>query len=200
MKTLRSLLRLAAPALLAGLLLTGCFVQSLRPLYDEGGKELVSDPSLAGTWLVDKGVDDHAATLLITAGKDGLYDLKYTEDGKSTVLRAALVQVGPQRYLDVWLDSLDQFSQITTAAEAHLLPAHSFWKVTLESDSVSLACLNYDRLKNGVATGQVALDHVAVKDDPIVLAATPAQLRDFLAKYGAEPANFGEPLTFHRQK
>ena len=200
MKTLRLLLRVAAPALLAGLLLAGCFVQSLHPLYDEGGKELVSDPSLAGAWLVDKGVDDHPATLVITQGKNGLYDLKYTEDGKSTVLRAALVQVGPQRYFDIWLDSLDQFSQITTAAEAHLLPAHSFWKVTLEGDSVSFACLNYDRLKNGVAAGQVALDHVAVKDDPIVLAASPAQLRDFLAKYGAEPANFGEPLTFHRQK
>jgi hypothetical protein len=200
MKVLRCLLQSVVPALLAGLLLAGCFVQSLHPLYDEGGKELANDPSLAGAWLVQEGVDGHPATLVITAGKDGLYDLKYTEDGKSTVLRAALVQVGPQRYLDIWLDSLDQFGQITTAAEAHLLPAHSFWKITLEGDSVSFACLNYDRLKNGVATGQVALEHVAVKDDPIVLTASPAQLREFLAKYGAEPVNFGEPLTFHRQK
>ncbi|HYX69664.1 MAG TPA: hypothetical protein VE825_11065 [Terriglobales bacterium] len=200
MESARVLLRCVVPALLAGLLLAGCFVQSLHPLYDEGGKELANDPSLPGTWLVDQGVDDHSATLVITAGKDNLYDLKYTEDGKTTALRAALVQVGPQRYLDVWLDSLDQFSQITTAAEAHLLPAHSFWRIALQGDSVSLACLNYDRLKNSVATGQVTLDRVAIKDDPIVLAASPAQLREFLAKYGADPANFGEPLTFHRQK
>lgn len=200
MRAMRLLLRWVAPALLAGLLLSGCFVHSLHPLYDQGGPELVSDPSLVGAWQIAKGVDDHPATLAITQGKDGFYGLKYSEQGKNTQLRGALVQIGPQRYLDVWLDSLEQFDQISTVSEAHLLPAHSFWKITRDGDSVSLACLNYDRLKKSIEGGQVALDHTPVAGDPIVLTGSPAQLRAFLAKYGADPANFGEPLTFQRQK
>ncbi len=200
MKALRFLLCVLVPALLAGLLLTGCFVQSLHPLYDAGGPELVNAASLPGTWLVDKGVDDHPATLVITQGKDRLYDLKYSEQGKKTELRAALVQIGPQTYLDIWLDSLEQFDQVTTAAEAHLLPAHSFWRITHDADSLSLACLNYDRLKKSIEGGQVTLEHTEVAGDPILLTASPAQLRQFLAKYGTDPANFGESLVFHRQK
>ncbi|HXZ28823.1 MAG TPA: hypothetical protein VEG08_12595 [Terriglobales bacterium] len=199
MKALRLLLRVTAPALLAGLLLTGCFVESLHPIYDKAVPPAATDPALLGTWQTDKGADDKPASLAIADQGDNRYSLKYTEDGKTTELRGALVQVGSQRYLDVWIEQWDQF-QLPLAASAHLAPTHSFWKVSRDGDTLTLARLDYDRLKESIEKHKAAPDYTVVDDDFLVLTGTPARLRDFLQKYATDPAVFAKTLVFHRQK
>ena len=199
MKTLRLLLRAAVPALLAGLLLTGCFVESLHPIFDQAVPAAAGDPALLGTWQADKGADDKPASLVIAAHGDNLYDLTYTEEGKSAELRGAVVPVGGQRYLDVWIESLEQF-QMPLAASAHLVPTHSFWRVSRDGDSLTLVRLDYDRLEENIDAKKALPDYTVVDDDFLLLTGTPARLREFLQTYAADPAVFAKPLIFHRQK
>ncbi|HTO97348.1 MAG TPA: hypothetical protein VMK66_09930 [Myxococcales bacterium] len=199
MKALRLLLRVTAPALLAGLLLTGCFVESLHPIYDKAVPPAATDASLLGSWQSEKGADDKPASLAIADQGDNRYSLKYTEEGKTTELRAVRVPVGGQHYLDVWIEQWDQF-QLPLAASAHLTPTHSFWKVSRDGDTLTLARLDYDRLKENIEKHRAAPDYTVVDDDFLVLTGSPARLRIFLQKYAADPAVFAQPLVFHRQK
>jgi hypothetical protein len=198
MKALRTLLRTVVPALLAGLLLTGCPVQSLHPLFDDQAPPLTMDKSLLGTWQTDKGFDDKPASLIIADDDNDRYSLKYTEDGQTTELRGVLVQAGKRRFVDVWMHSLEQF-KVPLPGAVHLLPTHSFWSVSAEGDTLSCAYVSYEELEEGFKAGKVSLAHTEVEDAQIVTA-SPAELRAFLPKYAADPAVFAKPLVFHRQK
>ena len=199
MRALPTALRAVVPALLAGLLLTGCFVESLHPIYDAAVPPAASDPALLGTWQTPKGAEEKPASLVIADQGNNRYSLKYAEANKTTELRAVVVTVGGQTYLDVWIESLDQFD-LPLAADAHLVPTHSFWKLSREGDSLTIACLDYDRLKKDLAANKASAEHTTVDDDFLVLTDTPAHLRAFLQAYTADPAVFLKPLVFHRQK
>jgi hypothetical protein len=195
---LRVLLRSLLPALLAGLLLTGCPVQSLHPIFDKQAPAHPLDQALLGAWQTEKGANDKPATLVIADDHSSSYLLKYTEEGKTTELRGALVQVGKQRLLDVWLESLDQFD-VPVAGAMHLLPAHTFWKISLEGDALSCSYLSSEELEKRWKAHQATLAHTEVDNDRVVTA-PPAELRAFLPAYAADPAVFSEPVVFHRQK
>lgn len=198
MKALRVLLRSLLPLLFAGLLLTGCPVQSLHPIFDKQAPALSLDQSLLGTWQTGKGANDKPATLVIADDHSSSYLLKYTEEDKTTELRGALVQVGKQRFLDVWLESLDQFN-VPLAGAVHLLPAHSVWRVSLQGDALSCSYLSSEELEKRWKAHKAALAHTEVENDQVVTA-SPAQWRAFLPVYTADPAVFSDALVFHRQK
>ena len=198
MKAFCSLLRVVVPALLAGLLLTGCPVQSLHPLFDDQAPPIALDKSLLGAWQVDKGFDDKPASLVIADDDNNRYSLKYTEDGKTTELRGVLVQVGSQRFMDVWIHSLEQFN-VPLPGAVHLLPTHSFWSLSAEGETLSCAYVSYEELEKSFQAGKVSLAHTEVENAQIVTA-SPAELRAFLPKYTADPAVFAKPLVFRRPK
>ena len=198
MKVLRVLLRSLFPLLLAGLLLTGCPVQSLHPIFDQRAPALPLDKSLLGTWQSEKGGNDKPATLVIAEDHGSSYVVKYTEEGKTTELRAALVQVGKQRFVDVWIDSLDQFD-VPLAGAVHLLPTHSVWRMAVEDDTLTCAYLDYEELNKRFKAHKLSLPHTEVQNEQVVLA-SPAQWRAFLPAYTADPGVFSPPLVFHRQK
>jgi hypothetical protein len=197
MKAPRVLLRAIVPALLAGLLLTGCPVQSLHPLFDDKVAPSPLDKSLLGTWQAGKGANDKPASLVI-AEEGNHYSVKYTEEGKTTELRGVPVQVGKQRYLDLWIESLEQFD-VPLPAAVHLVPTHSFWTVSADGDALSCAYLDYDALEKAFKAHKALLAHTGIEDMQIVTA-SPEELRRFLPQYAADPGVFSKALVFHRQK
>src|SRR5580700_2290148 len=96
---------------LAGLLvLSGCWVSSINPLYDEGtwdhphkDPDVVLDRGLIGFWTV---TDKKCATVLTVALEKDVYDLQSTEEGEGcdedkSHRRAKLVKLGTHYFLDI---------------------------------------------------------------------------------------------------
>lgn len=170
-------------ALLAAavLLNTGCWVYSLHPLVEP--KDSLSEPTLTGTW---EREGEDKGTLTITPADPG-YQVEYLDkkDGKTSKLRGALIQLGPNRFLD--LDPHDNALEgLPEPVKAHLLPAHSFWKVTLSGDTLRLTPINAEWMEKGVKAKRLVIAHEMIDREVVLRAATP-ELRRFVQRY-AGPA------------
>lgn len=167
-------------ALLAAAVLvnSGCWVYSLHPLVET--KDSVQEPALAGTW--ERG--EEKGTLTITADDPG-YKLEYLDKGgKTSKLRGALIQLGPNRFLD--LDPHDNALEgVPEPVKAHLLPAHSFWKVSLSGDTLRLIPINAEWMEKGLKAKRLVIAHEMVDQEVVLRAPTP-ELRRFLQRYAVQ--------------
>jgi hypothetical protein len=85
---------LKAILILVGILLiSGCIVASLNPLYTE--KDLVSDPALVGTW----SSDEKESFTFVENGKNR-YECTITSDSIANNFEVCIVQLGKYRFLD----------------------------------------------------------------------------------------------------
>ena len=174
-----------ALAFILALLMAGCVVSSLYPLFTE--KDLAFDPTLVGTW-AEKDEDD---TLTFALAEGKAYELTYTAEGQKTKYEGHLVQLGEFKFLDV-------YPKISEEHDAfHLIPAHSFWRIRMDGDVLSIAGLDEDWFKNATAKKEIAIAHERLEHG-IVLTASTDVLQKFVLKYADSAfSDFGE---FHRQK
>jgi hypothetical protein len=181
-------------------LFQGCWVYSVYSLHEDDS-ETVFDSSLLGHWKQPEG----GCVLLITDGGSGSYQVQYIapgvrqedgcllETGTSAGFQGRLVEVGGQRFLDV----------MPTERESrhHSIRVHSFFKVTLDAQSLALVPLDPEWLKQAVEGGQVELDALAESDGVHVITATSEELRAFLRDYGDNNEAFplGPSFVYRRQ-
>lgn len=179
-----------AVSLLGLLWLSGCWIPSVNPLYEDS--DLVSDQGLVGTWQAE----DSKTAMTFTRDAGGkCYDIVYEEnDGKSN-FSGCVAQLGKARYLDIKPAAAKQ----PDALSAHLLPLHSFWKMELQSDRLILQALNAEWFKEMDTKKRLQLEHFESEED-IVLTASTASLRSFFLRNGGLEGVFGEKTEFHRQK
>jgi len=177
-------------------LLAGCYTLSLHPLYTE--KEVIFEQKLLGTWGDPKESDE---TWTFTQGSRNAYRLVIRNEG----LEAADSAPGPGEYsliteidpvrdgiFEVHLLKLDGHMFIDIYPEepeignelfkAHVIPAHSFARVKISSDSFSLALFNAGWLEESIKHGRVKIDHTD-RDNTVVLTAKTAELQDFILKH-----------------
>jgi hypothetical protein len=175
----------------AGAFMLGC-VPSVHPLATD--KDRVLEPALAGTWAAREGKesftfkpDESTQTYEVTC---------VNKDGASGTLKASLVRIGPNLFLD------------TTVAESglkneymafHLLPTHLITKITIEGGVLRYATLDHEWLKKAIADRKVHLRHEVV-EDLIVLTASTQEQRDFLAKHGSTVEAFQKPVEMPRKR
>jgi hypothetical protein len=124
--------------------LTGCWVQSVYPFYEDS--DVVVDNSLAGTW---SGEGELQPCLLNIAfdSIEKVYNIAMSKSGeakaemKCTELHAKghLVQMGSQRYLDVVL-----------CDEKSLAELHSVVKIKADGQTLLLVPLDADWLANAI--------------------------------------------------
>ncbi|MGH9556962.1 MAG: hypothetical protein ACRD2Y_14175, partial [Terriglobales bacterium] len=156
---------LLAGALLAGLLLSGCWTVSLHPLFSDD--TLTYDERLLGAWKNDD------ATAVFTPAGDGKYRIQYTDNARTSLLEARLVKLGEQRYLDVYPPPQDDGD----VADVHRVPAHSLWKVSLEGDALRLTLMDFDWLRELLEKDPKAISSARVDKDFILLTAPTAELQ-----------------------
>ncbi len=177
----------ALAALLAGTLLTGCFVRSLHPLFTQ--HELVFEPALLGAWVQQNEAD---VSVVFTRHGENAYNAEFREPGRTRQYRVAMGKIGESYYLDVmpFDDSVDD----------HFLPSHSIWRVQWEQDTLRMASLDHEWLRDLLRRSRrppLAFEWV---DGQIVLTASTRELQRFLLRYGSQPGAFGKDENVFRRR
>jgi hypothetical protein len=178
--------RLAAAAL-AALLSSACLVVSLHPVYEP--ETIAFDPLLLGTWT---GADDDVRVTFERAEWHS-YHLTIARKDDRLLLTARLTRVGAQMLLDVSpRDGAD--------VPALTLPVHGLYRLELTEDgSLRLADLNYDALERRVRAGTAGLPAAIDARANVVIMASTAELRAWLAAHAADEELFDEPASFTRR-
>ena len=183
----RPSLLLVASALFTGLLLSGCWTLSLRPLFSDD--TLTYDERLLGTW------ENDDATATFTQASDGKYRIQYTEDNRTSALEAGLLKLGEERYLDVY----PPFQEHSDVTDVHRIPAHSFWKVSLEGNKLRLIPLDYDWLHALLEREPKAIRATRVDKDLILLTASSVELQEFVRRHGEQAFKATEDNVWQRK-
>jgi hypothetical protein len=170
-------------------LVAGC-VPSLHPLFTED--DLVYDPALVGTWAEEEGED----TWTFRKFGDNVYNLIYTEEGVPARFDAHLVQLGEFLFLDTYPGEPDIKNGFYLI---HLVPAHTFSRVSIEENVLRYAMLDLDWLKKMISEKQVDITHEQV-DGGILLTASTKELQEFFLRHGDDDKAFPDSKELHRQK
>jgi len=163
-------------------LLSGCWVDSLNGLVEEGffhsDPDVTADPGLVGAWEVTS--DNCTTTLTITA-KDREYELGgasrgsgCNDEGKNSYYRALLVKLDNHIFLDV-SPRPDDVCEMC-------LPLHWIFLAKFDKDLLSLTPIDFDWLKKALEQKTVTL--ATMPGDAITLIAPAKELKAFCRKYG----------------
>ncbi len=182
-------------AILAALVaLSGCWVSSINPLYDEGtwdhahkDPDVVLDQSLIGFWSL---TDKKCTTVLVVALEKDAYDMQSTEQGEGcdedkSHRRARLVKLGTHYFLDI--EPLPDDVCDMCAAKHDILLA-KFDKTTL-----SLTPMDSDWLKKSIETKRVKL--ATVTGDTDTITASTKDLKTFFRKFAENKEAFKPEST-----
>jgi hypothetical protein len=161
-------------------------VLSKNPLFKES--ETTYDARLLGTWIsVGTAVKD---TLEVRRLGEKVYEAIFTEKGTSTVFVIDLGKLGAQMFLDAEL------------ARTSLDPqwaSHSFYKVDIGKDKLTIAHLEEDWLKKMADGKKLNISHKLSVGKLILIAPTDS-LQKFVMKYAQNKEAFPRPATFVLKK
>ena len=168
--------RILAMALMVGLLAACGPVESLHPLFEP--KDRIEMPALVGGWI---GVENHnepdGTQLTIKGESDKTYEIVFTVDNenkknkKTTHFRGEFGRVGDFVFLDVYTDS-------EAIGDAPAVPVHQFFLVGVAGDSLELAYMDDDGLREEIQEGRTRIAHkILCPSVP-----QPAQTKDIVAQ------------------
>jgi len=167
----RTFPRLAGLALIFAVLLVlpGCWVSSINPLYEETTidhlhvvpDDMVLDPSLIGSWTT---TDDKCPTQLTIAAKGQIYDLQLVEEGQGcsqdkSHRQGRLVKLDAHYFLDV--------SPMDDAVCDMCAAKHDILLLKIDKAALSFTPIDSDWLKKSIEAKTVTLSTVAGDTDTI---------------------------------
>jgi len=167
--------------LVALLVVPGCWVSSINPLYDDGtidhphsDPDVILNQSLIGSWTA---TDNKCATLLTIAAEHDVYDLQSTEQGEGcsddkSHRRGRLVKLGTHYFLDVEPMPADVCDMCAAK--------HDILLAKFDQTTLSLTPIDSDWLKKSLAAKTVTLATVAGDTDTIT--ASTKDLKAFFRK------------------
>jgi hypothetical protein len=179
------------------LVLSGCIVTSLQPLYTD--KDLIFEPALAGAWTEEKPADDKTTTKeswAFTKAGEKEYKFVYTDkDGKAGEFSAHLLKIGGTLFLDLFPD--DPKLAQNDYYKMHLLPAHSFVRISQIEPVLKMSLLDEGWLKKFLKTNPDAISYEQIPD-MVVLTAKPKALQRFLKGHLKTKGAFAEETVLKR--
>jgi hypothetical protein len=189
-------------------------VYSFYPLYTE--TDLFANDILLGEWFEGddqevKFSDGDAEWTFkhpfIGKKKDGIVDstayilnLKTIEQGKETEseFRVYVIELGGDYFLDFYLE--DFGGDEVTLATFHIIPVHTFAKLTVEKDRLLINWFDQDWMEKLIKENKIRIHHEE-NDDYILLTAKPKELQKFVTKYvnSEEAFKDGLEVVLHRK-
>lgn len=157
--------------LLICLLQVGCLVPSINPLYKTS--DLVFDDNLVGTW-----VDPEEGESLWTFKKSGplRYTLYITENDDISSFETHLLRIKDYYFIDIFPVEPQNSNDFYNS---HLIPTHTFYKVSLKNDRIYASELNYSWFTEQAKIDNIRLEYFK-KDDIYVLTDSTENLQDFV--------------------
>lgn len=180
------------------LILAGC-LPSIHPLYTD--QDLREDERLVGVWEDPMSEDQW----VFTQKETQLYQLEAktgnfnSSDLDTTILDIRLLELKGQMFLDFYPGEDPALEQISSMMQMHLVPAHTFARIELTTDSLIMWRLNPEWLEKALENKQETIAH-EVADDMIVLTASTAELQAFVIRNLDNPAAFMDPELMLRVK
>lgn len=181
--------------LLVGLVaLSGCWVTSINPLYDEGSLENAHndpdeafDQSLIGSWTEING---KCTTLLTITAENQVYDLQSTEKGEGcskekTHVQAVLVRLGSHYFLDL--------SPVADDVCAMCLARNEVFLASFDKSTFSMTPIDSDWLKKSLEAKRVTLATLAGDTDTIT--ASSKDLKAFCREFANDEEAFKPEST-----
>jgi hypothetical protein len=182
--------------LVAAIFFAGCVVQSIHPLFAE--KELVTYPSLVGTWVQQDG--EKEVGLWVFVAHDRQYELTHTDEkGHKALFTVGVGKLGTNVFLDGFPANLLPGGELNDLAQAHLIGAHTFVKLVKTNDALVLLAMEYEWLENLLKENPKAIAHV-VQDKRPILTATTEELQKFVAKYASDEKVFKNEIKLVPKK
>jgi len=170
----------------AALMLAAC-TPSLHPFFTD--EDVVFNDALLGAWVKDSG----DKCLFTKSGADH-YDFLYVDDASSR-FEARLIELGGAKFLDLYPKT---FGKNNDLCPANFVPAHTLARLTIDKDSISMAMMDPDWIKQLSDRNQLDLAHERLEDGTIVLTAPTKKLQAFVLKHADDKKAFGEADVFHR--
>ena len=168
-------------ALTLAVLLNGCTVRSLNPLYT--GKDVVFEPGLLGTWAEHDDADKNWT--FQRYGENG-YRIISSEGMKP--LEGRLVKLSGHLFLDVTPKDGD---------DAFAIPGHVFVKIQLSGNTMLTALLNPDWVEKAADLKTLGLSHIRI-GSKVVLTAPTIELQDFAVRYAGDESVFSRGEEYRR--
>lgn len=163
----------ALTAVLALLLIIAGCIPSLHPLYTD--QTLIFEENLLGKWANDDEIWQFSK-----AGEKE-YELKVLQGGKQGRFEAHLLELNGKMYLDLFPASEESLENMNELYQTHLVPAHTFLRVTQIDPNLQLQWINVSGL---LEEDPNVLKHEKINDDMVLTAST-----DELQKFIIEHAN-----------
>jgi hypothetical protein len=161
-------------------------VLSKNALFKEG--ETFYDARLLGTW-VSTGTEVKDTVEIARLGEK-MYQAVFRGKGMATVFIMDLGKVGQHLFLDV---------EPARTAQERGWATHSFYKVKIGQEKLTIAHLEEDWLKKMLSSGKVNLSY-KLSMERIVLTAPADSLQKFVLKYAQSKDAFPKPTTLVRVK
>lgn len=171
----------------------GPFVLSLHPLYTK--VDLDFDAQLIGNW------KDKDGDVSFVFEQEGERDYRLTvieRDGtkeESGEFDAHLVRLGSEWFLDLYPKELKAGSDFY---QLHFLPAHTFMRVQIVSDDLTLRFFNNEWWKARIDDKSVDTPHEIVGGS-LLLTGSIQEVQEIVYSHANVEQAFGEPLSLVRQ-
>ena len=173
------------------LLLSSCVsVPSLFPLYTE--TDVFFEEELLGEWLDGDGdrwtFEDtgHGDYLVTYQPRNVSFVENESEPGAPALLSARLVQLEDATFLDFYLEDIPLSNWMQAV---HVLPVHTFAKVSISEGSVRIAFMSSDWFEHAQKEEAVTIDHIETEDS-LLLTAPTSELQEFVRSVADNPKAF----------
>lgn len=170
------------------LILTGCIPLAVNPFYTESS--LIFDPDLVGSW-----GEESTGGLTINRDTDKGYLVIDHAEGNDAEFQGHLFKIDETLLIDFFPEETE--GDINPDWLAHLIPAHTLFKVELEPDQLTLRPFNHDWLKEILTSAPDLIDHFESRE-MIVLSASSEEIVEFLKMNLDDPEMFGDTMVLKR--
>lgn len=168
--------------------LTGGCIPTLHPIYTP--ETLVDCSGLIGKWSSTDG--DQSWTFSGDSDRQCqlLYTDKQQQTGRFTV---RLTRIGDDLFMD--LDPQPAFAEDAAAFyKGHWRKTHTFYRIQLDGDSLSLSFINPQWLKQYLRANPEALEWEESDDGSGLVTSDTAAIREFVRTHAHTPGAFSQPV------
>ena len=138
---------------------------------------MIFDPALLGVWRDAKEKRNYFAATRAESGN--AYRVLQSDGSNTSPFTVRLLKLGDLRFIDL---QPDEPPNVTGFYNAHLVKSHTFGKIELKGDKLTLNLLDPDWFKTDEAKG-VSVKPIYLDDDWPLLTQSTQALQEFSRKY-----------------